>query len=303
MNLEELKTKIENKEKSYGFVIFKLSDIDFIATQYIDSIQNINHAQLNYKGDTTELGLSSNDIFEMDNSDVITVARVDTLDYLDERVKKEDNLFIICSKISKEIKEEFSDYIIEIPKLENWQIKDYVYSILEGIPTNQLDMLLDVCKYDIFRIEQEVKKLNIFDTETRKEVFDKFISDDIFSDLSSNNMFDFSNAIMKKDFRALKQLYKEINNIDCEPLGLLTTLLNNFRNVILVQTTNNASPEACQLNSKQFWAIKYSACGYYSKEQLLNIFDFLSGIDKRIKTGQMPIEILVDYIVTRVLSL
>lgn len=301
MNLEELKNKIESNDTSYPFIIFKLTDIDFIPLQYIDKIRDILKVDVKYNESSEELSIVKTNIFGITEDSSINVLEVDTFSSADKSLLSRNNTFIICKKLSEDAAILFSNNIIEIPKLESWQIKDYVYSMAEGVPTDRLDKLIDICKNNIFRLDKEVKKLSIFSTEERKYIFDHFVSDKIFSDLSNHNIFDLSNAIMKKDFRTITQLYKEIDNIDCEPLGLLTTLYNNFRNVISVQLSNNPTAEGCGMSSKQFWAVKYS-CGFYTKEELLKIFGMLSDIDRRIKTGTMPVNILVDYLITHILS-
>ena len=55
------------------------------------------------------------------------------------------------------------------------------------------------------------------------------------------------------------------------------------------------------LKPGQFNAIKYN-CGKYNNSQLVKSLEFLSGIDKRIKTGELPTNILRDYIVLSLLS-
>ena len=101
---------------------------------------------------------------------------------------------------------------------------------------------------------------------------------------------------------ACKKIYKEIDKIDIEPIGLVTVLLNNFRNIIKIQLANNPTAESCGMKPNQFWAIKHS-CGLYTKEQLLSIFNFLTEIDKKIKTGMIPVDsFLIDYIVINILT-
>ena len=211
-------------------------------------------------------------------------------------------VYIICKTIDKKSLEVFNNYIVELPKLEDWQIKDYVYSVAEGANEKSLDRLIDVCGNDIYRINQELNKIKIFTQQERNFTFDKFIEDGIFSDLSTYTIFDFSNAIVKRDRETLRKIYKEIDKIDIEPIGLVTVLLNNFRNIIKIQLANNPTAESCGMKPNQFWAIKHS-CGLYTKEQLLSIFNFLTEIDKKIKTGMIPVDsFLIDYIVINILT-
>ena len=98
-------------------------------------------------------------------------------------------------------------------------------------------------------------------------------------------------------------VYKEIQNIDVEPFGLIALLINNFRNVIDVQLSRNATAESLGLSGKQFWAIKNYSCGFYNREELIEIFEFLNDIDYKIKSGELNTSILIDYIICKILTI
>lgn len=298
MNIEELKLKIEKGETEYNFVIFKFNDINFIPLQYIDNIRKIKKCDVTYLNNELEL-IPSENIFGFSLDDGMKVLLVDELNIDNIKILNNMNTFVVCKKIKEE--ELYSTNIVNVPKLEAWQIKDYVYSLCEGVDRKYLDRLISISKGDIFRLEQEINKINIFSERERQKLFNDLISDNMFDDLSEHNIFDMSNAIIKKDYSALRNLYKEIDNIDCEPLGLLTTLINNFRNIIFVQLGASSSAEKYNMTPKQYWAVKYN-CGFYTKSQLMSIFKMLTDIDRKIKVGEFPMEILVDYLITKVMS-
>ena len=99
----------------------------------------------------------------------------------------------------------------------------------------------------------------------------------------------------------MKTVYTEIENIDCDPLGLVAILIKNFRDVISVQCTNNPSAQSCGMDSKKFWAVKYS-CGFYTRDQLVKIYSMLTSVDRRLKTGDITTDIIIDYIITYIIS-
>lgn len=151
-------------------------------------------------------------------------------------------------------------------------------------------------------MDQELKKLVIFSDIEKPYVFDEFISDGIFSDLSEFNIFDLSTAILKKDFNTIKQVLIDIDNIDIEPIGLQKVLTDNFRDIIAVQLAKNAQPEYFEKvfgwRKSKFWAIKYS-CGVYTKAQLIKIYEFLTSIN----FGDIPEGQLISYLITHILSM
>lgn len=299
MTLEELKTIIESNNIPEQLVIFKLTDNDFIPNQYIDFIGK--SFEVETKESYSELVNSNVDIFSTGTNNSLKVLRVDNFDCEDESIKNAKNTFIICNKINKKSQELFNDYIINIPKLEDWQIKDYAYSVGCGVDEQDLEKLIQVCNGNIYRLEQELQKIILFPEVQRKHLFKSFIDDGVFNDLSKYNIFNFSNALVKRDAKSLFEAYRDIENIDVEPIGLLVLMIGSIKRIIDVQLSVNSSPETLNMKSNQYWATRHS-CGFYTKEQLMYIFSFLTELDKKIKLGEMPVEHLVDYIIIKMLG-
>ena len=294
--LEALKHSIESGIFSCNNpIIFKCSDNDFIPVQYINYIVKNYDKEIRYVESLDEL---SNNFF-MGIDDSLKIFRCNELNEFNK--EKESNLIIITYKIDKAIESTFEDLIITVPKLEDWQIKDYLYSILPEVNQQNLNDLILSCKGDIYRIDNEASKLLIFNQSERSQLFDKFINDGVFSDLSKYTVFDFTNAIIKKDIDKLYQIYRERASIDLEPMGILTILINSIRDIIKIQFDPKSTPESLGLSKSKYWAIRYS-CGVYSNKKLISIFDMLCSLDKKVKLGEMPTEILIDYILTDIFS-
>lgn len=289
-NLEELKYKIESRSVSDEMIIFKISDTDFICTQYIKAISEIRHLEIEYVDSLTFL--IPNSLFD-NVSDTLKVFRCDSIE--EENIPYKTDLIIITKKIS----DKYIDYTYEVPKLEDWQIKDYAYSLLENIKHKDLDYLISICK-DIYRIDNELSKLTIF-SDKHQELFNQFISDDVFSDLSNYTVFDLTNALLKKDVPKVNLILKELQNIDVEPIGLVTILINSFRDVISIQFDPRMTAEELGIAKNRFWAIKRN-CGFYPNTRLIKIFYMLNTIDFRLKVGDLPASMIIDYVITNILG-
>lgn len=302
VDLETLKKSIEDKTFTPQFLIFKYTDIDFLPYQYINEISKFIEVEF---VDSLILP-NSNNIFDLGISDNInTHLQVYSGDFIlsnNRNLIRTMNLIVICKTLDKELEKEFEDSLVVFPKLEDWQIKNYVYSLAEGVEERKLDNLISVCNGDIFRLDKELQKLSLFGITERKYVFDKFVNDGVFSDLSNHTIFDFTNALLKKDIPALTSLYKELENIDCEPLGVVTTLYGAIKNIIMIQLNPTATPESVRLPANRFWAIKKNNCGFYTKEELLYVFNLVSSIDKMLKSGDLEVKYIIDYIVCHMLS-
>lgn len=303
MTLQDLKTSIENKSfKPTSFIL--LSEDKFIPLQYINAIQKDLGFSITYIEDLSVISPDIEDIFSVEMQDIdtdIIVFNTDIVDFSNDILYNKSNIIIVTSKIDKSSREYYKNIIIEVPKLVEWQVKDMVYSMGSGIDSKYLDWLIKNCNSDVNRLYNEMSKLSLFNESERESLFLEMSNDGAFEDLSINTIFNFTNAILKKDIKSLKTIFEEIDNIDINDFGLLTILYNNFLNVINIQLGTNPTPDSLGMSPKQFNAIKYN-CGYYSQQQLISIFNMLTDLDRKIKSGEFPTNIMRDYLILSILS-
>lgn len=307
MTIQQLKQNIESNTISSNVLIFKVPSFpNFLVNQYIEAIAQSKNQTIEYIESLNPLFQENDSIFfeeTIDNNQNLRVYKVD--EYIPDSLKILDltNLIIVTTKIKEtDYMISLNPYIVDIPKLENWQIQDYVYSVCEGVPESELEWLVKLCNFDIYRLSVECSKLSIFKPEERRYLFDQLKYDGFISDLTSFGIFNFTTAILNKDYNALFKMYNEIDRIDINEFGLTKILIQNFRNLISVQLNSNPTPENTGLSSKQLWAIKRIP-RLFSPDQLITILQFLLDIDRQVKTGELPVEIMRDYILIKILSL
>lgn len=213
-----------------------------------------------------------------------------------DKIKNSKNVIIITSKLGKD----FSYDYVEIKKLEEWQIKDYVYTQCKGVDELKLDNLLTCSKYDIYRLDQECSKLSIFQEVFRDSLFELLDKENAFSDMSDKSIFDFSNAIQIKDIEKLKSIYSSLKYSDIDPLGLVSLLVNNFRKMISVWCSSNPTEESTGIKSNQLYAIKRMKRSY-TYEELIESFKLLNKIDFMIKNGLIDSSCAIDYVLVNLL--
>lgn len=302
MTLQELKSTIESKNIPTGLTVLKVADSDFIPNQYIDFIRKHTDFQVNSVDSLKEVINIKADIFSFISAKKsIYIYRTDEFNCQTQDVLN-SNVIVVCKKIEKKTKEMFSDYIIDVPKLELWQLEDYAYSIADGVDKKKLKNIVDSCNGNIYRLDNELQKLSIFDKSRRQFIYDSMLEDGNFRDMNNYTIFNFTNAIVRKDVKTLFNLYKDIQYVDVEPIAFPIILIKAFKNVIDVQLSN-LSADQLNMKSNQYWAIKNFSCGFYTKDQLMYIYGFLNDLDRRIKIGIMPMEHIVDYIVIKILGI
>lgn len=305
MTIESLKEMIEKNIDLDSMYIFLNSENTFLANQYVNEISKKKNLKIVYIEDLKALLPDKNDIFGVEetiDSTCLYICHQETFDFKDNRLKDLKNLIIICDKIDDETKEIFDPYIVNMPKLEEWMIKDYVYTIADGVDTIKLDWLIKVANNDIYRIDSEISKIAIFPKVERNYIFDLLMEEDAFADLNNYHIFDLSTALLQKDLPKIAELVEDVKKWDCEPLGLQVLTSQNFRKVLQVQLSSRPDPDKLGLTSKQIWAIQKYNCGFYNRDQLVEIFNKVTYADYMMKNGDLSNDKLVDYLILNILS-
>lgn len=289
--LETLKWEIENKKLSSNYWVFKkTSGSDFIVEQYVNCIADVLEKEPEY---ISNLSIFRTDLFgnclaEEDKLYVYVVSQYD----IDVIPPEKYSLIVITESSDTDC--------YTFLKLTEEQLTDYVLSVCSGIPQKSLLNLVNICK-NPYRVENEIEKFLLFEEVYRNTLFKLSEEDAFLSDLSDSNIFDFTDAILKNDRVKLISIYKKLKASDVEPLGVVTILYRTFRNAILVKSMQNPTVQSTGLKSeKQIYAISKSLT-QFTNRNLLDIFKMLCSVDKKLKTGYLPGNLILDYVVTYIL--
>lgn len=309
MKLRDLKKSIENKTIDDSPLFLMVHDNNFVALQYVKTIADNKNLKIQYIDTLDSLGSSETDLFSSNSEDDTIYLRVMITDKLKgplpEGIEKVTNLIVVFSSTEPETKKALDDagLITEIPALKDWQILDYMKVVCKGMGTDRLKWLYTIAKGDVFRLDNEAQKIGVFPDDEQEEVFKELNDSEGYSDLSQLTIFNFTNAIMKKDYNSIKDILLDIDSIDIEGVGLVTILSRNVRNIIEIQMNSRATPESTGMSFKQFRAVNYS-CGVFSDSKLKSMYEFLIGFDKQLKSGELDIDNdrMIDYIICELLS-
>lgn len=301
MQIDEVKYIIENKKYSGQVLIFQYSDTKFIVKQYIEKLVLDFNLELSYNDEIDDKIITGISLFGDVNDNILRVYDINEFDY-NGNILNEKNLIILCKKIKDELKTIYSDNIITVPKLENWQIKDFVYSVGDGIPESDLDKLIELCDSNIYRLTQELDKMLIFPNSLKQNIFKEFYKDGVFNDLSDATIFDFCSSIIKKDITKLTYIYSQLDRMDVNPLGFVSILYQNIKDVIKIQLGVKPTPESTGIAKNKFYAIKYNNLNKFNTKQLIQIFELLTDIDKQVKLGQLDVDNIIDYVIVSIFA-
>lgn len=235
------------------------------------------------------------------------------LDYLKryiDNINKEVYIVLIAKKIDARSKEYkiFKDSfkVIEIDK-NNDSDKDILkyidsYILDKGyrIDRYNLEYLLSKLGNNIVNIKIELDKIFLYlddDKEINREVIDLLISDNI-----DNIIYEFTNAVLDKDYDTVMKMYSEfkIENIGYD--YLLVSLDNVFRQALIIKMLYNQgssnSDIAKVIGKKEFYVKKMLERLYnYKEDELARMIDRLAIIDRDYKTGKSNIDMLELFLI------
>ena len=292
MTLPEVKQYLTDNQNIDKMLIFKCEDTDFISMQYTKKLAEIRNAEI-INVESLEDIPTSNPFIE---ENLIYLYRCESFDKIIEENKQ---LIIIAKKLSKDVLKELSDYIIIVPKLENWMTEDFIKLNCSGLDNEMVSWFVANYDNDIYKILLEIDKLKVFPPDTRKYLFEEFYNNGVFDSPDKNNAFALSSALQSKDKNSLIQLLSKNNEI--EPISAMSLIQSNLKKLCKVWLNKAPNPDNTGLKSNQIWAIN-NLPRTYTKEQLVKAFEIVSGLDRKIKSGEFPIELTIDYIVVKLMG-
>ena len=279
MELRELKNKILAQEALSFPLLFINYDNDYLIKSYVKKIAENNSLTIKEIESIKEMVDIESGMFK--EADYLYIYNLNKDENLSKEQLKDYKIILISDTDRKDSDIEK----VVFNKLENWQIEAYVQTLLPGLDNQEVSWLCKNAKYDIWRLDNEASKLNIFDKKDQSKILMAINDDNGYVDLNELTIFNLSNAIMNKDMLGIKKVVEDIDNIDVEGTGLVTILLKNFLNIINIQTNSKATAQSLGMSEKQFRYLQYNQCNKYSNEEWFNIYNFLTDIDYKLKSG------------------
>ena len=300
MNIEDLKKIIESKDAYDDMLIFvtgKSEQSIFICNQYLDEIVSFRKNAVTLTSVPDLVAVKSDTLFG--GSEDFVVCRVESFDKVINL--KLNKVIVVCQDISAECRNAYKEYIVDFPKLEEWQIEDFIQSFCAGLSNKSSKQLAKLCNYNIYRIDNEVDKISLFNPTSQEFVFDSLCKDNFTDDINNYEMFNLSNAIVSLNSKELLPIWKKVETFDSDPMWLLSILIGHYKTIIDVFLYPNSTPEICGISQKRFNAIKYYNRNY-TKKQLVDIYMFLTDVDRALKNGELADINLLDYIIINVIQ-
>lgn len=228
--------------------------------------------------------------------------------YLNNNNSNDRYIILIAGKVDgrskdyKIFKDKFK--IIDLLQVDNGKdiyryVEDYIKDRGYKIDKYNLDYLVELLGNDINNINNEIDKILLYlndDKAISREVIDKLVSDNI-----DNIMYEFTNAVLDRDYEKISKMY---NDFKIENVGydyLIGSLGNALRGALVIKilyNQGNANNEIAKfIGKKEFYIKKMIERLYnYTVDDLCMMIDKLGIIDREYKSGKSNIDMLELYL-------
>jgi len=299
MTFKELKDNLLKGFVPTDLLIFVCKDNHFLADQYLNEIcikagKEANTVKSIFEPTNSALAL----VF--DYSSAINVVRTEVFEEVAEDYSIFENTIVICDKVDKKILPLVEDYIIELPKPTEGHFKAYMQVICPELLPTDINWLYKAANGDIYKIKNELDKVNLFYGKTKKEILNE-LRFNTSSDLYSATIFDLLEFVAMNNRVEIMEFFKHREACDFDPIAFTNLLLKKFKEILLIKHRSNVNLKLLGITDWQAKKIRENY-PYYPEDYLFSVIKFLSGIDQDLKLGRLdlPKAQLLDYIILNV---
>lgn len=279
-------------------------DVDFENTSLDEIIDQLQTPSFNSE---KKVVIAKNPYFFSDEKKKLPFEN--NLKLLDEYLQNpnQDSIFvIICSQQYYLPKNKYFQLVKKYSQVQNLlfenqeDLKNYAITLKEKLglsfDADAFQLFLNRCT-NVSTLEREITKLSLYGQDLDYESVDQLVSRPL-----EDNVFDLSNAILKKDKQKTMKLYDDLKKIKTEPIQLIALLAKQFRFLLQVKILKNEKYSneqiANELNAHPYRVkIALDNCRQFSlkeiKTKLLKLADLDLSIKKGLKDRYIDFEIFL----------
>lgn len=221
---------------------------------------------------------------------------------------KDDIVVLYYTTTDKRLKfwKNNKDRAVEFSRLDDRILIKYIQKELPDFSESHCMKLIDICEGSYGRILLEIDKLKCY-TNGKFNRDQDMQYDNMFSELLSRGaiyrqpkdaIFDFIAAFLERKPAKAYDLLQDCKAVGESNLNILFNLYNSIKTLLQVQSSKDY--KALGLNG---WQLK-NVLAYrnnYSNGELVNAMKLIRECERGIKTGSVPEELSVEYLMVRVM--
>ena len=297
MTLRELKLSIQSKDVPDTFFVFVCPPNDyFLATSYIDAICESKQLEKVIAESifNQESALSLVMGFENDFRVVFT----DTFEEACADYSKFTNTAVVCSKVDKKLEKAVAEYVIAVPAVVDWQVKDFIKQKAPKLTDQNIDELYLASGGNMYMLDNMLTKITLFPEKEQSTIAFE-IAHEPGSHLYDTPTYTLVDGIIKNDRDAVKKYVLTNQTSKDEFLGLVNLLLSKVKALLWVEYSNKTAAEL-GMSDKQYYFLKNHRSGQ-SMAALQQKLKVLTSLDLQLKSGLLDIsnQRQIDYLIAK----
>jgi len=299
MNAKELKRAIKEEKLNSDFLVLLYQDNTYVADGYIDEICSTKGLEKRVVKSVYDSKNATNALLS-NISENLYVVYTDTFSERSEDYSIFENVIVVCKKVEATVKEYISDMMVTLPKLSEWNIKDYISLVYcKGLKQQEVDWLYNVTQGNIYKMKSEVDKLKLFSPDQYTNILLQ-LKELPGTHLYFETTFAFVDAIVANNIIKLNEILAHRDCCDLTAMFVMTLLFNKYKKILLARTVGMTAEQA-GMSPKEF--------GFYGRnygsipmQEIEYRLDVLSSIDRKLKNGELEFSndnYFLDYIITK----
>lgn len=271
---------------------FNYASLDFLENSFEEIIDTLQSSSF---GSEKKLVVVKNPYFFTETKIKLPFENhLEDLEYYLAHPNISSEFIIICEKKYYNPKNKFFTKIKKYAEVKSLfidtpqDLKIYALELIKNakieIDSKALEILLERCN-DVTKLENEIGKLSLYGQKIDNNLIELFVAKPL-----ESNIFELSNALMKKDINKTMQIYTDLKKLKIEPIQLISMLANQFRlmlQVVILRKKYRGDDEIATILKVHPYRVKLSReySRDYPIEQLKKMLVDLSQLDIDIKRG------------------
>lgn len=167
------------------------------------------------------------------------------------------------------------------------------------------DLLENEFQSDLYMLQKELNKLALYVGENQS--VSKEVAEQIISPTNQSNALQFVDAVLQRDLAKAISIYKELEKMKEEPIGLIALLAYQFRIIFQVKLLQKKGYALDHMKSElkvHPYVVKLAAerSKYFTVSMLHSIMDILTETDGLIKRGKMDKGIAFELLLYKLIT-
>ena len=297
MTLRELKLSIQEKDVPDTFFVFLCPPNDyFLASSYINAICEAKQLEKTFEDSIFSQDSALSLVMGFENN--FRVIITDTFSEASTDYSRFVNTAVLCSKLDKKVEKALADYVIEIPKLVDWQLKDYIKLCCTGLTESVISEIYEATKGNLYMLDNLLAKVELFEAADRNAIAFQ-LTREPGTHKFDIDLYTFVGYLLANNKDKIKEQLLACKLDKNDFLGVVGNAISKLKTTLFIEYSDKSFAEL-GISEKQYYYLKKNPSGL-SLSALQQKLKVLSSLDLQLKSGLLDLSNSkqLDYLIVK----